>query len=342
MGHGKAIYRVAPRRSKPRASGLASRLPAGQSVAMESAAQMPIVVAGPTASGKSALAMALARDLDGVVINADSMQVYRELRILTARPTDADEATISHRLYGVLSAAEPCSAGRWRKLALDEIAAARAAGRRAILVGGTGLYLKALLDGIAPIPAIPDAVRRQVRALHGELGGAGFHAALAMRDPAGAARLAPGDTQRMIRAYEVIEATGHSLSVHQASPVEPGIDALSIVLSPPRGTLVMAVDQRCAAMLDGGALDEVAALLRLGLDPALPAVKAVGVPVLARHLAGEIGRDEALRLFQQATRQYAKRQVTWFRHQLAAAITIGAQFSESLLPEILRFIRERR
>ena len=310
---------------------------------MNSVDQTPIVIAGPTASGKSALAVALAHALDGVVINADSMQVYRELRILTARPSVAEEAAVPHRLYGVLSVAERCSAGRWRVMALDAIAAAQTARRRPILVGGTGLYLKTLLHGIAPIPDVPDAVRRRVRTLHEELGSAGFHAALASRDPQSAARLALGDTQRLLRAYEVVEATGQPLAAHLAvPPTQPGIAAITLVLSPPRAELVRAVDRRCAAMLDNGALDEVAALMRLGLDPTLPAVKAVGVPGLARHLAGEITRAEALRLFQQATRQYAKRQVTWFRHQLIGARKLDAQFSESLLPEIFRFIRDRR
>ncbi len=304
---------------------------------------MPIVVAGPTASGKSALAVALAVALDGVVINADSMQVYRELRVLTARPTPADEDAAPHRLYGVLPVTERCSAGRWRVLALAEIAAAQAARRRPILVGGTGLYLRALLDGIAPIPEIPAAVRQEVRALHDRLGGEGFHAALAARDPHLAARLAPGDTQRVLRAYEVIEATGTPLSTHQSMPpTEPGIEAITVVMSPPRATLFSAVDRRCVAMFEAGALDEVDALMRLDLDPTLPAAKAVGVPVLTRHLTGELSRAEALRLFQQSTRQYAKRQGTWFRHQLAAAMRIDAQFSESLMPEIFRFIREVR
>ena len=303
----------------------------------------PIVVAGSTASGKSALAVALAAAFDGVVINADSMQVYRELRILTARPSAAEEDAVPHRLYGVLSATERCSAGRWRALAQGEITAAQAVGRRPILVGGTGLYLKALLEGIAPIPEVPEAVRHRVHDLHRELGAAGFHAALAARDPHSAARLAPGDTQRLLRAYEVLEATGRPLSVHQAvAPTQPGIKAITLVLSPPRNALAGAIDRRCAAMLEAGALAEVAALMRLGLDPTLPAAKAVGVPVLIRHLFGELTRAEALRLFQQATRQYAKRQGTWFRHQLAASKHIDAQYSESLLPEIFRFIREVR
>jgi len=305
--------------------------------------QTPIVVAGPTASGKSALAVALALAFDGIVINADSMQVYRELRVLTARPSAAEEAAAPHRLYGVLSATERCSAGRWRALAQDEITAAQAVGRRPILVGGTGLYLKALLEGIAPIPEVPEAVRHRVRELRHELGPAVFHAALAARDPLSAARLAPGDTQRLLRAYEVFEATGQPLSVHQAAPpTQPGIAAITLVLSPPRDVLASAVDRRCAAMLEAGALAEVGALMRLGLDATLPVAKAVGVPMLIRHLSGELTRAEALRLFQQATRQYAKRQGTWFRHQLAASKLIDAQFSESLLPKIFRFIREVR
>ncbi len=301
-----------------------------------------ILIGGPTASGKSALALALAEEFAGTVINADSMQVYRDLAVLTARPSAADEARAPHRLYGVLDAADPCSAARWRALAEGEIAAAAARGRLPILVGGTGLYFRALLDGLADIPPIPAAIRAEARRRHRELGGAGFHVALASRDPAGAARLAAGDTQRLLRAYEVVAATGRPLGDWQREqPAGPCYaDVATVLLMPSRPALYAACEARFAAMAAQGGLAEVAALLARRLAADLPAMKAVGVPELARHLAGALPLDEAIRLGQQATRRYAKRQVTWFRHQMQAALTIDAQFSERLLPEIFSFIRQ--
>ncbi|MEE8274187.1 MAG: tRNA (adenosine(37)-N6)-dimethylallyltransferase MiaA [Alphaproteobacteria bacterium] len=301
-----------------------------------------VIVGGPTASGKSALALDLAEALDGVVINADSMQVYRELRILTARPGPAAEARAPHRLYGVLPAAEACSAARWRDMALAEIAAARDAGRLPVLVGGTGLYFRALDKGLAPVPAIRPAVRAAARARHAELGGEAFHAALAGRDPEMAARLAPGDSQRLIRAWEVVEATGVSLAEWQRRQA-PGDGAspspVSLVLAPPRGELYTACDARFAAMVEAGALDEVAALDALGLAPELPAMKALGVRELRRHLAGELALDAAVAAAQQATRNYAKRQLTWFRNQMPEARLVESQYSQDLAP---RFIEEIR
>src|SRR6266851_2611790 len=301
-----------------------------------------ILIGGPTASGKSALALAIAEEFAGTVINADSMQIYRDLAILTARPGPADEARAPHRLYGVLDAADPCSAVRWRDLAEGEIAAAEARGSLAVVVGGTGFYLRALVDGLADIPPVPAATRAEARRLHKRLGGAGFRACLAARDPAGAARLAAGDTQRLLRAYEVIAATGRPLGDWQQDQVAGPrrANVATLVLMPPRPSLYAACEARFAAMVAAGALEEVRALLARRLDPALPAMKAVGVPELARHLAGAIPLDEAIRLGQQATRRYAKRQVTWFRHQMPGAKVIAAQFSESLLQEIFSFIRQ--
>jgi tRNA dimethylallyltransferase len=270
------------------------------------------------------------------------MQVYRDLAILTARPGPAEIARAPHRLYGVLDAADPCSAARWRDLAEAEIAAAVSRGSPPILVGGTGLYFRALLDGLAEIPPIPATVRAEARRLHDRLGGAGFHRALASRDPVGAARLAAGDTQRLLRAYEVVAATGRPLGDWQ-SEQRAGrryASVATVLLLPPRPDLYRTCDARFAAMAAQGGLAEVAALRARGLSPDLPAMKAVGVPELARHLAGEIPLDEAIRLGQQATRRYAKRQVTWFRHQLSASVTIPAQFSESIAPEIFSFIRQ--
>lgn len=302
-----------------------------------------VVIAGPTASGKSGLALALAEAFDGTVINADSMQVYRELRILTARPDTAAEARVPHRLYGVLSATEACSAARWRELAISEIEAAWHAGRLPILVGGTGLYLRALFAGLAPVPEIPTEVRDAVRVLHRRLGVERFHAALAERDPTMAARLNPGDTQRVIRAFEVLEATGTSLADWQARPAEApafAASAATLVSEPPRAELYARCDARLLAMLDAGALEEVRALDATGIDPALPAMKAVGVPELRRHLNGELTLTEAIAAAQQTTRRYAKRQSTWFRHQIDTKLILRTQFSESFMPEIFAFIRQ--
>ncbi len=300
-----------------------------------------IVIGGPTASGKSAAALSLARRLPATIINADSMQVYRELFVLTARPGKAEMAATPHRLFGVMSVAERCTAGRWREMALGEIADAHAAGRLPILVGGTGLYLKALMGGLAAIPPIEATVRAWTQARHRALGSTAFHAELAMHDPETAARLSPGDTQRVIRAYEVWRATGRPLSAYQReTPPHPSLNFISLVLLPPREALHGAIDVRCRAMLSDGALDEVRALMALHLDPTLPAMKAVGVRELARHISGEIDRVSALALFQRATRQYAKRQLTWFRHQMPETQIWNAQFSESLVDEMFSFIRK--
>jgi len=316
----------------------------------DAAAPPVVLVAGPTASGKSAWALALAEACDGVVINADSMQVYRELSVLTARPGPTQTARAPHRLYGVLSGAERCSAGRWRALALAEIAAYHAAGRLPLLVGGTGLYLRALERGLAPVPEVPAAVRAAAVALHREIGGAAFHRRLAARDPEAAGRLRPSDTQRLVRAWEVIEATGRPLASWQAQGGDgeggdgrPAYRFLRIVCLPPRPALYAACDARFLRMVERGALDEVRALLGLGLDPALPVMKALGVRELARHLAGELDLAAAVAAAQQATRNYAKRQTTWLRTQVLsadpAAVLVGEQYSESLKAEIFPKIR---
>jgi len=304
-----------------------------------------VIVAGPTASGKSALALAVAEAIGGTVINADSMQVYRDLAVLTARPGAAELARAPHRLYGVIDAAEACSAGRWRDLALAEISLARQAGRVPVLTGGTGLYLRALLEGLAPVPPVPAALRAEARALHARLGGEAFRQALAEHDPDAARRLAAGDTQRLIRAYEVVWATGRPLADWRRGqgPAE-GPPAVAAVLLPPRAELYAACDARFLAMMERGALAEVEALLARRLDPALPAMKAVGVRELAALLAGRMSREAAVAAAQQATRRYAKRQYTWFRHQMPEGgalrkLVVDEQFSESLPGRILPFIR---
>ena len=304
-----------------------------------------VIVAGPTASGKSALALALGEALGGTIINADSMQVYRDLAVLTARPGPAELARAPHRLYGVIDAAEACSAGRWRDLALAEIATARAAGDVPILTGGSGLYLRALLEGLAPVPPVPAAVREEARALHARLGGEAFRRALAALDPEAARRLAAGDRQRLIRAYEVVTATGRPLADWRRSQgAAAGPPAAAVLLLPPRAALYAACDARFLQMVERGAIDEVQALLARGLDPTLPAMRAVGVPELTALLAGRASREAAIAAGQQATRRYAKRQYTWFRHQMPEngalqKLTLEEQFSESLAAKILPFIR---
>ena len=301
--------------------------------------QRVVVIAGPTASGKSGVALALAERCDGAIINADALQVYRELAILTARPDAAALARAPHHLYGVLAASEPCSAARWRALALDAIAAV--VPRLPIVVGGTGLYLRALLRGLAPLPPVPAAIRAAAAARRQALGADAFHREVAARDPAMAARLPPGDTQRLIRAWEIVEATGRPWSEWIAAPDEPPPSGLRfdvMVVAPPRAALYRAIDHRLETMLEQGALDEVRALL--DLDPALPIHKALGARELARHLRGELALPEALAAAQQATRRYAKRQMTWLRHQLPEATWVDTQYSDQLDPRIFSFIRE--
>jgi len=291
-----------------------------------------VIVAGPTASGKSALALALARHYGGTIINADALQVYRDLRILTARPDEAAQARAPHRLYGYLDAAARGSAARWRDLALAEIAAALGAGRLPIVVGGTGLYLRALRQGLAPVPDIPPEIRDEAAALYRALGGAAFRTNLATLDPAAATRLPPGDRTRLTRAYEVARATGVPLGEWQRHAAAPApYRFATLLLAPPRAALYAACDARFAAMIETGGLDEAAALFARGLAADLPAMKAVGVPELMRHLRGEIALAEAVGAAQMATRRYAKRQMTWFRHQLDAELICNEQYSESFL-----------
>jgi len=280
------------------------------------------VIAGPTASGKSALALDLAETQGGVVINADAMQCYRDLRILTARPTVADEARAPHRLFGTVPGNDRVTAVAWRAAALAAVDVALAAGRLPILVGGSGLYLKALMEGLPAMPAVPDAVRASVAARMAAEGPATLHAWLAGHDPRTAARLAPGDSQRIARAVEVLEATGRPQSdwLAAATPQPPeGLRFVVTLLDPPRDALYAACDRRFGAMLDAGALDEVRALLALNLDPGLPVMKVIGVPELGAVLRGTLSLDAAADRACRMTRNYAKRQTTWFRHQLTAA-----------------------
>jgi tRNA dimethylallyltransferase len=291
-----------------------------------------LLVAGPTASGKSALALALAEIVGGTIVNADALQLYRDLPILTAWPDEAARARVPHRLYGVLDASERGSAGRWREAASGEIAAAHAAFRLPIVVGGTGLYLRALRKGLAAIPPVPQDIRDEAASLYRALGGALFREHLARFDPETAESLPPGDRQRLTRAFEVVRATGTPIGTWRRQKAEQApYRFASILLMPPREALYAACDARFERMIDAGALAEAAALHARGLAPDLPAMKAVGVPELLRHLRGEIALDEAVALATRATRRYAKRQMTWFRHQMAADLILDEQYSESLL-----------
>jgi tRNA dimethylallyltransferase len=293
------------------------------------------VIAGPTASGKSALALRLAEATGGMIINADSMQLYRELRILTARPTAADEARVPHRLYGILEAEDPASAGRWLELAAAALAEARAARRPAIVVGGTGLYLHALLHGLAPVPEVPASARRAARGRLAELGPANLHAELARLDPVMAARLRPSDAQRVARAYEVIVGTGRSLDAWQAAPpLRPALPTpwTGIALMPPRAALYESIGRRLRGMIEAGALTELAALRRRTLDPDLPLMKAVAVPELLAHLEGRIDLATAAERAIVQTRRYAKRQITWLRHRLPELRPIAAFGEAAALP----------
>ncbi len=284
------------------------------------AVHTPILLAGPTASGKSALALRLAQAHGGVIINADSMQVYSDLRIITARPTPAEEAMVPHRLYGHVDAAESYSAGRWCVDVAAVLAEAARVGQRPIIVGGTGLYFKALTQGLAAVPPVPAEVRMALRARLKTEGVAPLYEELRARDPAGAERLMPGDRSRITRALEVVLATGRSLADWHRDGMKPALDTnrtIKIFLKVDRAELYRRINARFDVMLASGALEEVRALAARGLDPSLPAMKAHGVPWLIRYLNGEITLDEAAEGGKRDTRRYTKRQGTWFRHQLS-------------------------
>lgn len=278
-----------------------------------------VLIAGPTASGKSALALELALNAGGIVINADSMQVYRDLRVITARPTQDEEARVPHRLYGHVDAAVNFSAGAWISDATTALEEARVEGRLPIFIGGTGLYFKALTAGLSVVPPIPAEIRENVRARLERTGVEALHAELARRDPRAAERLNLRDRTRIARALEVIEATGRSLLDwhHEGQPpLLPKDSFRAVFLAPERDELYARIDARFDAMLGAGALAEVERLAVRGLDPLLPAMKAHGVPGLIGHLRGELSLEEAATIGRADTRHYAKRQFTWFRHQL--------------------------
>jgi tRNA dimethylallyltransferase len=273
-----------------------------------------ILIAGPTASGKSALALALAQQIGGAIVNADSAQIYRDLRVLSAAPSDEDLIAAEHRLYGVRDGALPCSAADWADAAKLEIAEVHSEGRTPILVGGTGLYLRTLLEGIAPVPAIDPEVRAHVRAAPIEEN----REKLRTFDSDAAARLNAGDTTRINRALEVILSTGRTLSEWQQQRqggIAGEVDVRAIILLPPRKWLYARCDERFAHMIDEGAVTEVETLLARKLNPNLPVMRAIGVRELGRYILGETSLDEAIVAGQKATRRYAKRQYTWLAHQ---------------------------
>ncbi len=285
-----------------------------------------IVIAGPTASGKSKLALDMAAALGGSIVNADSMQVYRELRILAARPGPEDEGRVPHRLYGVLPAWERCSAARWRAMALDALSE-RVPGP-AVVCGGTGFYIEALLHGLSDMPETAPGIEAAARARREALGAEGFHREVAARDPDLARRVPPGDRQRLLRAWAVFEATGAPLSDWQARPRPAPLSAWTLLLDPPRERLNARIEARFRAMLAAGALEEADRLR--GLDPDLPAMKALGLRELHAHLAGETALDEAERRAVLATRRFAKRQRTWFRNRFHADAVFRQDYSPDL------------
>lgn len=270
-----------------------------------------VVIAGPTASGKSALALSVAREKNGVIINADSLQLYDALPILTAQPSPEEKEQVPHRLYGTLKPGEICSAGRWRDMALAQIEDAHAQGLLPIIVGGTGFYLKALMKGLSPLPDVPEDIRAALQKKHREIGAQAFYDLLASVDGATAARLNPGDTQRVIRAMEVYEGTGTPLSGWQTLPLAPPPGHLAFetqLVNPPRAVLFANCDARFLQMMEKGALEEVRSYHG-------PQSKALGYAELHAYLDGSMTLEEAIVLAQQKTRNYAKRQVTWFRNQ---------------------------
>lgn len=307
---------------------------------MNSRGRDAVLIAGPTASGKSALALALAERLNGIVINVDSMQVYRDLRVITARPTPADEAHVPHRLYGYVDAAENYSVGRWLSDAQRSLAEVRSAGRIPILIGGTGLYFKALTTGLAAIPPINPETRSRLRKRLESEGVEALHADLQKRDPESAKRVMVRDRSRILRALEVVEATGRTIVDWHREGMPPVIDAgaaAKIFLTPEREDLKRRIEARFDAMLVAGALDEVSALDARDLPDHLPAMKAHGVPWLRKYLRGEISLEEAATGGKMDTRRYAKRQVTWFRNQMPDWIWVNPE--EGLIAAEREFAR---
>jgi len=298
----------------------------------------PILIAGPTASGKSSLALALAREVDGVIINADSAQVYEELEVITARPSQADMDHVPHRLYGHVSGNVAYSTGAWLEdvtVLLSELAPA---GKRPIIVGGTGLYFQALLEGLSNVPEIEADVRVYWRAEADRIGAGGLYDVLLAKDPLMAVKLNANDTQRIVRALEVIESTGRSLKAWQ-DETGPSLlrleDCDCFVLSLERGVLYERIDERFAVMVQEGGLEEVRTLYKLGYDSRLPIMRALGVPELGLFLQNELSLEQAILLACQQSRRYAKRQMTWLRRNMITWNAVCAQEMERNLPDIV-------
>lgn len=304
---------------------------------------LALIIAGPTACGKSSLAMDVAEHFNGTVINADSQQVYKELRLLSARPSIEDEKRVPHRLYGMMNGNEVCSAGRWVDLCGVEVNEAISQGRLPIIVGGTGMYLKSLTEGLSPIPDVPAHVRARASARQKELGAEAFHEEVSQLDPVSGVRLPIGDTQRLLRAWEVSIFTGRAFSEWYDEPrilPLPGVRFATLAITPPRDQLYAAIDARFLRMVDAGALDEVRALAAQGLDPGLPLMKALGVPQLLAYEAGDLTLEAAIQQAQKRSRNYAKRQLTWLRNQIESDYRLDAQYSKRFCDEIFSFVHE--
>ena len=303
-------------------------------------APQAILIAGPTASGKSALAISLARRIGGAVINADSMQVYRDLRVLSARPTLEEEAQAPHRLFGHVDGAVNYSVGRYLEDAALALAEVRGRGLTPIFVGGTGMYFKAMTLGLSAIPAVPAEVRARVRAMAETRDVAALHEYLAARDPVMAARLRPSDPQRILRALEVFEASGRSLSEFQGARAGALLDidaCIGVFISVERAVLMARIESRFDTMISGGAFEEVQILAARGLDPALPVMRAHGVPGLVAYIKGETTLNEAIERGKRDTRRYAKRQHTFARNQLPEMVWVSAEAAqESVLSRLAR------
>lgn len=302
-----------------------------------------VIIAGPTACGKTELALQIAEAFDGEIVNADSMQIYKELRILTARPSDDEQSCVPHHLFGSLAVSERCSAGRWLEMAQNVLAGIHARGKLPIIAGGTGLYIKALTDGLAPIPEVPVEVFEGVQSHFDEVGGERFKTELSLVDPDAAARLPASDRQRLIRAAAVFAATGQTLSDWQrAQTSEPGYLARYgiVVLMPPRAEIYDAINARFDRMMEAGAMAEAEAFAELGIPDDMPSARAVGVAELLRVIRGEMELETAVIKAKTASRHLAKRQITWFKRQIRADITSDEKYMERDNDKIFSFIRQ--
>ncbi|MED5304708.1 MAG: tRNA (adenosine(37)-N6)-dimethylallyltransferase MiaA [Pseudomonadota bacterium] len=299
-----------------------------------------LMICGPTAAGKSGLALALAERYGGVIINADSMQLYADLRVLTARPDVSEEASVPHRLYGVLDGAERASVASWLTMATREIETARDAGRLPILTGGTGLYFHAAMKGLAPVPDVPPDIHAECIAEYAERGGEAFRRDLLELDPVLGSQLHDGDSQRLVRAMGVVRASGRALSAWQADPHEGAIAGrpVRVAMMPPREELYEKINTRFSAMMEGGARSEVSTLAARGLAPSLPVMKAIGVREIMALQAGDIDEARAVELASRDSRRYAKRQMTWIRNNFHAEMILEKKFSERKMTEIFSIL----